>query len=227
MSISQFAMDERGSPRRTWFQTTTQVLAAADPGAIPAAAAAVQRGELIIVPTDTVYGVGSNAFDELAVLRLFAAKQRERAKGIPILIADAADLMKIAAEVPPTAEQLIARFWPGPLTIVLPKRPDLPPAISQTATIAVRMPDHKLCREIIRAAGGALAATSANLSGRKPALVVREALHDLAGVASVAIDDGPSAGQVASTVVDVTGDLPRILRAGPLAIADLLQEAPG
>lgn len=226
MKENQVVMDERDRPDSVWRHTvTTQVLAAGDPETIAAAAAAVQSGELVIVPTDTVYGVGANAFDDRAVRRLYAAKQRERSKGIPILIAEPVDLPTIALDIPPLAEALIARFWPGPLTLILPKHPDLPPSISETDSIAVRMPDHALCRAIIRACGGALAATSANLSGQAPALVVREALDDLAGRAAVAVDDGPSGGQVASTVLDVTGDEPRILRAGPLTMDDLFQEA--
>jgi L-threonylcarbamoyladenylate synthase len=220
MNSKKFATGKYDS----WCGTvTTQVLDARDDGTIQSAAAAVECGELIILPTDTVYGVGTNAFDERSIRHLFTSKQRDRDRGIPVLIADTADLGKIATDIPQMAEKLIALFWPGPLTLVLPKGPGLPPNLSLTDSVAVRMPDHKLCREIIRAAGGALAATSANLSGRAPAVQVSQALYDLAGSVSIAVDDGPSGGQMASTVVDVTGESPRILRQGPLSIADLMQ----
>ncbi len=224
MNSKQFAIGEMDPGNGSWFgPVTTQVLDAGDGAAIPAAAAAVQRGELIILPTDTVYGIGTNAFNEGAIRRLFAAKQRDWDKGIPVLIADTADLEIIATDIPPLAEKLIARFWPGPLTLVLSKRENLPTSISLTNKVAVRMPDHDVCREIIHAAGGALAATSANLSGRAPALLISEALSDLAGSVSIAVDDGPSGGQMASTVVDVSGESLRILRVGPLSLEELIQ----
>ena len=200
---------------------TTQVLAADDPRVISEAADAVLRGDLIILPTDTVYGVGASAFDGRAIESLYVAKRRSLDKGIPILIADGADLERLVTDVPSRAAALIRRFWPGPLTLVLPKRKDLPAVISQSDSIAVRMPDHDLSRRLIRAAGGALAATSANLSGHPPALTVNMALQDLAGSVVVAVDAGPSRGEQASTVVDCTGEDLRILRSGPLSMSDL------
>ena len=224
MNNKQFAIGEMDPGNGSWFgSVTTQIVDASDGDSIPAAAAAARRGELIILPTDTVYGIGTNAFNDGAIHRLFAAKQRDWDKGIPVLIADATDLEQVAMDIPPLAEKLIARFWPGPLTLVLSKRENLPPSLSLTDKVAVRMPDHDVCREIIRAAGGALAATSANLSGRAPALLISEALSDLAGSASIAMDGGPSGGQVASTVVDLGGESLRVLRAGPLSIEELMR----
>jgi L-threonylcarbamoyladenylate synthase len=205
-----------------WPRTvTTQVLVADDPHVISKAAEAVLRGDLIILPTDTVYGVGAMAFDGRAIESLYVAKQRSRDKGIPILIADVTDLDKLVTGITPHAAALIERFWPGPLTLVLPRRSDLPEPIGPGDSVAVRMPDYDLTRSLIRAAGGALAATSANLSGRPPALTVNMALQDLAGSVAVAVDAGPSRGEQASTVVDCTGDELRILRAGPLSMSDL------
>ena len=203
---------------------TTQLFTSGDPDTIPVVAEAIQRGELIILPTDTVYGVGTSAFDEEAIQCLFFVKQRSGEKGIPILLADESDLDKVAANVPPIARSLMTKFWPGPLTLVLPKRKDLPPSISETESVAVRMPDHEVGREIIRAAGGTLATTSANLSGNAPAKSAREALRELAGAVAIVVDDGPSGGQMASTVVDCTGDTIRILRHGPVTMEDLLVE---
>jgi L-threonylcarbamoyladenylate synthase len=201
---------------------TAQVVRAAEPSAVRAAAAAAARGELIVLPTDTVYGVATSAFDEGAIRRLFLAKRRPWDKGIPILIADVAALDAVAREVPRRVGELVARFWPGPLTIILPKRSGLPEALSQSDTIAVRIPDHDVCRMIIRTAGGALAATSANLSGHPPAVTADMALTDLAGYITVALDAGPSPMQQASTVVDCTKAPWRILRPGPLAADAIL-----
>jgi L-threonylcarbamoyladenylate synthase len=209
------------SPRQV--TATAQVVDAAEPGAIKTAASALLRGELVLFPTDTVYGIAANAFNEQAIHSLFIAKQRERTKGIPVLIADVVDLEKVIRDIPAIAEDLITRFWPGPLTIVLPKQETLPPPISNTSTVAVRMPDHELCRAIIRSAGGAVAATSANISGRDPAHTINEALFELAGSVSVAVDGGNSGGQVASTVVDVADGTIRILRRGPLMWEDLVE----
>jgi L-threonylcarbamoyladenylate synthase len=203
------------------YSVTTQLLSANDPGAVPTAAAAIRRGELIILPTDTVYGIGSSALDNEAVLRLISAKQRPREKGIPILIADVGDLDKIVSEVSPLAKSLIAQFWPGPLTIILPKHENLPTALTDTDRVAVRLPDHDFCRRLIRLAGGALAASSANLSGQAPATNVKMAVQYLAGTVSVAIDGGPSGTEQASTVVECVDDTIRILRSGPLTLKDL------
>lgn len=209
-------MIDYGYPR-----VTTQVLTSDDPDAISAAAAAIGRGDLVVLPTDTVYGVGANAFDEKAVLKLYIVKRRVKEKGIPILVAGIDAVELVAATVPPLAQVLMQRFWPGPLTLVLPKRENLPPAISDTYQIAVRLPDHDVCRRVIAAAGGVLATSSANLSGRPPALTAEAALNDLAGAAAVVIDAGPSGGQIASTVVDCSGQALRILRPGPLSMDEL------
>jgi len=206
---------------------TAQVLVASDPNAVPAAAAAAARGELVILPTDTVYGVATTAADESAVKRLFLAKRRPWDKGIPILIADVSVLEDIVLGVPSGAWKLMDEFWPGPLTIVLPKRPDLPDALSQTAAIAVRMPDLPVCRDIIGVAGGALAVTSANLSGHAPATTAEMALYDLAGYVSTAVDAGPSPMQQASTVVDCTVQPWRILRRGPIPVYSIMGASRG
>jgi tRNA threonylcarbamoyl adenosine modification protein (Sua5/YciO/YrdC/YwlC family) len=225
MNDTRFATEKKKESLRGRRQknVTTQLFTSRDPDMIPAVTEAIQRGELVILPTDTVYGVGASVFDEEAIQRLFFVKQRSGEKGIPILLADESDLEKVAASVPPLARNLMTRFWPGPLTLVLPKRKDLPPSISETESVAVRMPDHEVGREIIRAAGGTLATTSANLSGNAPAKSAWEALRELAGAVAIVVDDGPSGGQMASTVVDCTGDRIRILRHGPVTMEALLE----
>jgi L-threonylcarbamoyladenylate synthase len=200
---------------------TTRRLDAADPTAIPAAADLLRRGLPVVLPTDTVYGVGVLPYDAAAVDRLYAVKGRPAEKGIPILLGDVADVAHVAGIIPPAAAALMAHFWPGPLTLIVPRRPELPANLSPDDTIAVRVPDHALARALIRAAGGAVAATSANVSGQPPARAADEALAVLGGRVAAVLDDGPSPGGMASTVVDCTVDPPVVRRAGPLTAADL------
>ena len=204
---------------------TTRRLDAADATAIVAAADLLRRGLPVVLPTDTVYGVGVLPFDAAAVDRLYAVKGRPAEKGIPILLGDVADVAHVAGIIPPAAAALMAHFWPGPLTLIVPRRPELPANLSPDDTIAVRVPDHAVTRALIRAAGGAVAATSANVSGQPPARAADEALLALGGRVAAVLDDGPSPGGVASTVVDCTVDPPVIRRVGPLAAADLGLEA--
>ena len=204
---------------------TTRRLDAADPTAIATAADLLRRGLPVVLPTDTVYGVGVLPFDAAAVDRLYAVKGRPAEKGIPILLGDVADVAHVAGIIPPAAAVLMAHFWPGPLTLIVPRRPELPANLSPDDTIAVRVPDHAVTRALIRAAGGAVAATSANVSGQPPARAADEALLALSGRVAAVLDDGPSPGGVASTVVDCTVDPPVIRRVGPLAAADLGLEA--
>ncbi len=204
---------------------TTRRLDAADPTAIATAADLLRRGLPVVLPTDTVYGVGVLPFDAAAVDRLYAVKGRPAEKGIPILLGDVADVAHVAGIIPPAAAVLMAHFWPGPLTLIVPRRPELPANLSPDDTIAVRVPDHAVTRALIRAAGGAVAATSANVSGQPPARAADEALLALGGRVAAVLDDGPSPGGVASTVVDCTVDPPVIRRVGPLAAADLGLEA--
>ena len=204
---------------------TTRRLDAADATAIVAAADLLRRGLPVVLPTDTVYGVGVLPFDAAAVERLYEVKGRPAEKGIPILLGDVADVAHVAGIIPSAAAALMAHFWPGPLTLVVPRRPELPANLSPDDTIAVRVPDHAVARALIRAAGGALATTSANVSGRPPARAADEALAALDGRVAAVLDDGPSPGGVASTVVDCTVDPPIVRRAGPLSAADLGLEA--
>lgn len=199
----------------------TQHLAAHKPEEVAQTAVYVRAGGLVVIPTDTLYGVGCNAFDEVAVRRLYQVKQRPFHKAIPILLADPDDLHKVSSFVPPTAQKYIAQYWPGALTIVLPKRPDLPPGLSPNDTIAVRIPDHETARAVIRAAGGAMAVTSANLSGEPPAATAGQALAYLDGLVTAVLDAGPSPRGQASTVLDCTGSEPTVLRQGPVKISTL------
>jgi L-threonylcarbamoyladenylate synthase len=187
-----------------------------EPGVLGRALALLRAGEPIAFPTDTVYGVGAQALDSAAVLRLYAAKRRPLTQAIPLLIADQADLALVAAEVTPAARRL-ARLWPGALTLVLPAAPHLPAELlAGGPTVAVRLPDHGWLRGLIRALGEPLAATSANLHGGRDPQTAAEVAAQLGGALSLVADGGPTPGPTPSTIVDCTGAEPRLLRAGAL-----------
>lgn len=210
------------SQERPYLPSQTQLLPADLPDAITQAAAEARAGHLIVIPTDTLYGLAGDAFNPAAIRAIYAAKRRDNAKAIPVLLADSTDLPRVARFVPPVAQTFINQYWPGPLTILLPKHPALPAEISHNDAIAVRIPDNPVARDIIRAAGGALAVTSANLSGQQPAETAVDALNQLAGWVTAVIDDGPSPHSVASTILDCTGHELKILREGPISAQSLL-----
>lgn len=208
-------------------QMETRHLLADDGQAIPQSAAAVAAGQLVVFPTDTLYGVGVHAFNEAAIERLYEVKQRPLSKGIPVLLADNEDIDKVAASVPPVARDLISRFWPGPLTIIVPKHKDLPASISPNENVALRIPDNEVARELIRACGGALATSSANLSGNIPPQTAEDALAQLGGLVAVVLDDGPTGVALPSTIIDCTAETLRVLRRGPVEMQQLTEVDPG
>lgn len=181
----------------------------------------LRDGKLVIFPTDTVYGIGAAAFNDEAIDALYRVKKRPRTKGIPLLLADEGDLEKVARSVPKVARQLAAEFWPGPLTLIVPGRPELPENLSQNENVAVRIPDNGVARALIRAAGGAVAASSANRSGDAPATDAQTALAAFAGIVAAVLDDGPATHGEPSTIVDCTSDPPVVLRRGALSPAVL------
>jgi L-threonylcarbamoyladenylate synthase len=180
----------------------------------------LRAGGLVAFPTDTVYGVGALAFDAQAVESIYMAKDRPAEKAIPILIADPEDLAKVTSVVPPMAAKLAEAFWPGPLTLVVPRHPDLPEAVSATETVAVRIPDHETARALLRLAGP-LAVTSANISGGASPSTAAEVMEQLGGRIPLILDGGKTPGGLASTVVDCLGSEPVILRQGPLLESDI------
>ena len=202
--------------------TQTRLYKANERDAIRHLAQDVQAGKLIIMPTDTVYGIGCDAFNVDAIDELYEVKRRSGTKAIPILLAEVNQLPRIASTIPEQARNLISRFWPGPLTIILPKNRNLPANISPNENIAVRIPDHALTRSVIRMAGGAMAVTSANLSGEAAAINGDEAMRYFDGIVTAVLDDGDSPQKVASTIVDCSGDALKILRAGPISEEELL-----
>ncbi len=194
----------------------TAMLLARDPETQSRALALLQRGGLVAFPTDTVYGLGALAFNAAAVGRIYTAKDRSAEKAISVLIADPSDLAKVTLKVPQVAARLASRFWPGPLTLIVEKHPDLPEALSAGLTVGVRIPDHPVARALLRSAGP-MAVTSANLSGQPSPSTAQEVYAQLEGRIALIIDGGKTPGGVPSTVVDCTGIEPRILRLGPVS----------
>jgi L-threonylcarbamoyladenylate synthase len=181
----------------------------------------LQRGGIVAFPTDTVYGLGALAFNHNAIESIYTAKNRPIEKAIPILIGDLSDLDKVADDIPNMALRFAARFWPGPLTCVVPKKQTLPLAVSATHTVAVRIPDHHAARTLLRAAGP-MAVTSANISGQPSPSTAQEVYEQLNGHIPLILDDGKTKGGIPSTLVDCTGEEPVILREGPITLAELL-----
>jgi L-threonylcarbamoyladenylate synthase len=198
----------------------TEILSSDSYDALTRALSVLSSGGLVAFPTDTVYGLGALAFDAEAVKTIYTVKGRPAEKGIPILLGDVDDLFKVTSDTPEIALRLIVRFWPGPLTLVLPKISTLPEAVSGTATVAVRVPDHLVARTLLRAAGP-LAVTSANLSGEPSPFTAQTVFAQLGGRISLILDGGKSPGDIPSTVVDCTGTQPLILRAGPISREEL------
>lgn len=188
---------------------------------------AIGRGELVVLPTDTVYGVGADAFSAAAVQRLLDAKGRGRQSPPPVLVAGVATMRALVAEVPPQVERLVEAFWPGGLTIVLPAQPSLSWDLGEThGTVAVRMPAERIALELLEECGP-LAVSSANLTGRPTAVDVDSARAMLGDSVSVYLDGGPASTGVASTIIDATGLVAggtrpvRVLREGAVSRAQL------
>jgi tRNA threonylcarbamoyl adenosine modification protein (Sua5/YciO/YrdC/YwlC family) len=187
------------------------------------ATGAVKRGELVVLPTDTVYGLGTDAFDPDAVAALLAAKGRGRDMPVPVLIGSPRTLDGIATGLSETARALVEGFWPGGLTIVARAQPSLQWDLGDSGgTVAVRMPLHPVAIELLQATGP-MAVSSANRTGSPPATTVDEAIEQLGDSVAVYLDGGPSGAPVPSTIVDVSGDVPRVLRVGDISV-DALRE---
>ncbi|GAB3678052.1 L-threonylcarbamoyladenylate synthase [Angustibacter aerolatus] len=182
------------------------------------AAEAVQRGEVVVLPTDTVYGVGADAFSPQAVQAVLDAKGRGRDMPPPVLVPNARTLDGLAVDLSDAARELVSACWPGPLTIVCRAQPSLHWDLGDTdGTVAVRMPLHRVALALLDRTGP-MAVTSANRTGQPPATTVDEAVEQLGEAVGVYLDGGPSTSSVASTIVDVTGAVPRVLRAGPIGL---------
>lgn len=190
------------------------------------AAAAVRRGDLVVLPTDTVYGVGADAFSPAAVEALLAAKGRDRSMPVPVLVSSPAMLDALVEQMSDAARALSDQFWPGALTLVVKHTSHLVWDLGESkGTVAVRMPDNDIAQDLISRTGP-LAVSSANRSGHPPATTMLDARLQLGAAVSVYLDGGESKAGTASSIVDVTGEPPRLLREGALAVEVLREVAP-
>ncbi len=195
-------------------ERTTRRLLADDAG-IRAAGEVIRAGGLVAFPTETVYGLGANALDARAVAGIFEAKRRPADDPLIVHVADLDEVRRVASEVPEAARRLAESFWPGPLTLVLPKHADVPAnATAGLDTVGVRVPAHPVARALIRAAGVPIAAPSANLFSRPSPTRAEHVVEDLDGRVDVVLDGGPTEVGVESTIVDACGPRPRLLRPG-------------
>lgn len=191
------------------------------PGAMKLAQDILKQGGLVAFPTDTVYGLGVPAFNGKAIESIYWAKNRPLEKSIPILIGELDDLLKVAINIPEKALKLAACFWPGPLTLVVQKRPELPEQVSASQTVGARVPDHSIARQLLIQVGP-MAVTSANISGQASPSTADEVLSQLSGRIGLVLDGGKTPGGIPSTVVDCTGIELRILREGPISKDEIL-----
>jgi tRNA threonylcarbamoyl adenosine modification protein (Sua5/YciO/YrdC/YwlC family) len=196
------------------------------PDAIDAAARAVQAGQLVVLPTDTVYGIGADAFDATAVTDLLTAKGRGRDMPVPVLVGSWSTIDGLVTYVPAQTRSLIEAFWPGGLTLVVEHAPSLAWDLGDSrGTVAVRMPLHPVALELLDRTGP-MAVSSANRSGQAAARTAEEAQDQLAGSVQVYLDGGPARVGVASTIVDVTTETPRVLREGAVTVEALRRVVP-
>lgn len=198
----------------------TEYFSAAHPAAIPHAADTLCNGGLVAFPTDTVYGLASLPFDARWVEQLYTAKGRSNEKAIAVLVGGLEQLKEVTSDMNEMAKSLAAHFWPGPLTLIVPRREDLPAVLSPYPTIGVRMPDHPVALALLRRTGP-LAVTSANRSGEPSPTTASEVRKQLSGRIHLILDGGSTPGGVPSTVVDCTTPRPTILRQGPITLEAL------
>lgn len=189
---------------------------------VPDALAALRRGEVIVFPTETLYGLGADALNATAVEKVFQLKGRDLNNPFPVLVADLAMLDRLVAEVPPLAQRLMDQFWPGPLTIVLPARQDIPgPLVSRTGGIGVRISSQPIAARLVALLGHPLTATSANPSGKEPARTLTQARNYFSATLDVFVEGGTLTSQRGSTVIEVIGDRIKMIREGEIGAASL------
>ena len=202
----------------------TLLLSADQPQTAAIAAELIQKGELVAIPTETVYGLGANGLDEEAVAKIFLAKGRPQDNPLILHICGAEQMELFCHHIPQSAYDLAQAFWPGPLTIVLPARDVVPRRTTGGLdTVAVRCPDNAVTREIIRLSGVPIAAPSANISGKPSTTTAEHVLHDHDGKIAAIVDGGPCRVGVESTIVDLTEERPRLLRPGGIGPEQLLE----
>ena len=200
----------------------TQVISATHPEAIALACEVIRSGGLIAFPTDTLYGLGCDPHLPTALQQIYAAKGRSASKAIPVLISRADQLESLVSGLPEQSTRLMERWWPGALTLVLPKNPDLPPDLTPYPGLAVRMLDHPVALSLLDQTGP-LAVTSANLSDHENPQDAQGVLAQLDGVVDLVLDGGSLLGGQASTIIDCLDSDPKLLREGPIPFSAILE----
>ena len=201
----------------------TLLLSALDAMTPAIAAGLIRQGELVAIPTETVYGLGADGLNEAAVAKIFEAKGRPQDNPLILHIWDAKQMEQFCHDIPKAAYDLAKAFWPGPLTMVLPAREIVPKRTTGgLSTVALRCPDNAVTREIIRLSGVPIAAPSANISGKPSTTTAQHVLHDHDGKIAAVVDGGPCRVGVESTIVDLTEDRPRLLRPGGITPEQLV-----
>jgi L-threonylcarbamoyladenylate synthase len=198
----------------------TRILSTDDPQAIPMAVQIIENQGLVAFPTDTLYGVAASPFNPSAIEKVFLAKQRPRNKALPILIGDLNQLETLVSFISDRVKIIAETFWPGALTLILPKHPSLPTELSSFPTVGIRMPNLDFTLKLLRQTGP-LATTSANISGGIDPTTAAEVLTQLGGRVDLILDGGTTPGGVASTILAVTNEEMKILRRGPVALSDI------
>jgi L-threonylcarbamoyladenylate synthase len=205
----------------------TEILPATSRKSIKRAVHLLRKGEVVAFPTDTVYGVGANAFERFAVRQIFKVKQRPADKSLPVFIYQIDDLNLVAREVPDEAWRLLQKFWPGALTVVLRKNSALPDVVTGGQdTVAVRIPDHPVSLELVIKTGRPLAVTSANLSGQPTPTTAQGVMEQLGENLPLVLDGGPSTVSRPSTIINLSCTPPRVLREGPITVSALQEFMP-
>lgn len=195
----------------------TKILPAENPTTLSHALDVLRHGGLVAFPTDTVYGLAAMPFQMESIERLYVVKGRSHTKAVAILLGNPADLEQVSPNPGPLALRLAQTFWPGPLTLIVPRHPTLPELLSKKPTIGVRVPNHPVALNLLRLTGPQ-AVTSANISGQASTRTAQEVFNQLQGRIHLIIDGGRTPGGVPSTVVDCTGERPVVLRAGPISL---------
>jgi len=202
----------------------TETLPISDPRSLGRALEILAGGGLVAFPTDTVYGLGALAYDGEAVSSIYTVKGRGLEKAIPVLIGDFSQIERVSSGVSRMVLRLAEQFWPGPLTLVVPRHPSIPDAVSSMSTVGVRLPDMEATRELLRLTGP-LAVTSANISGQSSPATVMGVEMQFRGKIPLILDGGVTPGGIPSTVVDCTGPEPKVLRPGPISLIQIEEAA--
>ncbi len=193
-----------------------------DPEVIELAAGRLRQGAVVAYPTETFYGLGAGAFDSKAHWRILELKERQKDKLLPLIASSRSQVEMLTGSLPDVVERLAAAFWPGPLTLVVPTRPGLGGPLADAKTVAVRISGSAIARELARAAGFPLTATSANRAQRLPPKTARDVEMNLGEGVDLLLDGGPTPGGRPSTIVHLSEGAPRLLRVGPIGFEEVL-----